>query len=110
MTPATTMGQVRGGDEILLAARIIAVADTFDAITTNRPYQAAHAPEYAVKIRTFVSGDDSASWRVASSPSIPGMRTSMITTSASSPRARRAVLQRFATMIGATRTPTTRVG
>jgi HD-GYP domain-containing protein (c-di-GMP phosphodiesterase class II) len=38
------------GTEIPLSARIIAVADTFDAMTTNRPYQAAHEPEYAVKI------------------------------------------------------------
>ena len=38
------------GDEIPTSARIIAVADTFDAMTTNRPYQAAHEPEYAVKI------------------------------------------------------------
>jgi putative nucleotidyltransferase with HDIG domain len=38
------------GGEIPLSARIIAVADTFDAMTTNRPYQAAHEPEYAVKI------------------------------------------------------------
>ena len=33
-----------------LAARVVAVADAFDAITTNRPYQAAHPSEYAVKI------------------------------------------------------------
>lgn len=38
------------GTEIPLSARIIAVADTFDAMTTNRPYQAAKEPEYAVKI------------------------------------------------------------
>jgi putative nucleotidyltransferase with HDIG domain len=38
------------GAEIPLQARIIAVADTFDAMTTNRPYQAAHEPEYAIKI------------------------------------------------------------
>jgi putative nucleotidyltransferase with HDIG domain len=38
------------GTDIPLSARIIAVADTFDAMTTNRPYQAAHEPEYAVKI------------------------------------------------------------
>jgi len=37
-------------NEIPLSARIIAVADTFDAMTTNRPYQAAHEPEYAIKI------------------------------------------------------------
>ena len=29
------------GDSIPMMARIIAVADTFDAITTNRPYQSA---------------------------------------------------------------------
>jgi HD-GYP domain-containing protein (c-di-GMP phosphodiesterase class II) len=38
------------GDQIPLMARIIAVADTFDAITTNRPYQAAHDFAYAVRI------------------------------------------------------------
>ena len=37
------------GDQIPLMPRVIMVADTFDAITTNRPYQAAHDPEYAVK-------------------------------------------------------------
>ena len=30
------------GDQIPLLPRIIAVADTFDALTTNRPYQQAH--------------------------------------------------------------------
>ena len=30
--------------------RIIIVADTFDAMTTNRPYQAAMDPEYVVRI------------------------------------------------------------
>ena len=30
------------GDDIPLLARVIAVADTFDALTTNRPYQQAH--------------------------------------------------------------------
>jgi HD-GYP domain-containing protein (c-di-GMP phosphodiesterase class II) len=38
------------GEDIPLSARIIAVADTFDAMTTNRPYQAAQEPEYAIKI------------------------------------------------------------
>jgi len=38
------------GDELPLVPRIIGVADTFDAMTTNRPYQAARPPEYAVKI------------------------------------------------------------
>ncbi len=38
------------GDEIPLMPRIITVADTFDAMTTNRPYQAAADPEYVVRI------------------------------------------------------------
>jgi putative nucleotidyltransferase with HDIG domain len=38
------------GDQIPQTARIISVADTFDAITTNRPYQAAQEPAYAFKI------------------------------------------------------------
>jgi HD-GYP domain-containing protein (c-di-GMP phosphodiesterase class II) len=37
------------GDKIPLMARIIAVADTFDAITTNRPYQSAMDLEFALK-------------------------------------------------------------
>ena len=44
------------GDEIPLLPRIIAVADTFDAITTNRPYQAAHEPSYAVRIINSLAG------------------------------------------------------
>ena len=35
------------GPEIPLAARIIAVADTFDAMTTSRPYRAGLSPERA---------------------------------------------------------------
>jgi HD-GYP domain-containing protein (c-di-GMP phosphodiesterase class II) len=38
------------GDEIPLMARIIMVADTFDAMTTDRPYQKAMAPDYVVRI------------------------------------------------------------
>lgn len=42
------------GEEIPLQARIIAVADTFDAMTTNRPYQKAMDLSYVVeKIRSF---------------------------------------------------------
>jgi putative nucleotidyltransferase with HDIG domain len=44
------------GDEIPLLPRIIAVADTFDALTTNRPYQHAHAPLDALKIIHNLSG------------------------------------------------------
>ena len=44
------------GDEIPLLARVIAVADTFDALTTNRPYQKAHDSEEALRIIQSVSG------------------------------------------------------
>ena len=44
------------GDEIPLLARVIAVADTFDALTTNRPYQTAHSPEEALKIIQNLAG------------------------------------------------------
>ena len=42
--------------EIPLLPRIIAVADTFDALTTNRPYQQAHDPEDALRIIHNLSG------------------------------------------------------
>jgi HD-GYP domain-containing protein (c-di-GMP phosphodiesterase class II) len=38
------------GDQIPLLPRVIMVADTFDAMTTNRPYQAAMDPEYVIRI------------------------------------------------------------
>ena len=38
------------GDNIPLHARIILVADTFDAMTTHRPYQAAMDPAYVVRM------------------------------------------------------------
>ena len=44
------------GDEIPLLARVIAVADTFDALTTNRPYQKAHDPVEALRIIENLSG------------------------------------------------------
>jgi HD-GYP domain-containing protein (c-di-GMP phosphodiesterase class II) len=36
-----------GGDDLPLVARIIAVADTYDAMTTSRPYRAGLPPERA---------------------------------------------------------------
>ena len=43
------------GDEIPLMAKIVAVADTFDAMTTDRPYQLAMSCEDAVeRIKAFV--------------------------------------------------------
>jgi HD-GYP domain-containing protein (c-di-GMP phosphodiesterase class II) len=42
------------GDEIPLMARIIAVADTLDAVTTNRPYQSGMDLEFALnRIRSL---------------------------------------------------------
>jgi HD-GYP domain-containing protein (c-di-GMP phosphodiesterase class II) len=42
------------GHQIPLMARIIAAADTLDAMTTNRPYQSAMDLEYALaKIKTL---------------------------------------------------------
>ena len=36
------------GDEIPLAARIVAVCDTYDAIVTDRSYRAGRTPEEAI--------------------------------------------------------------
>jgi HD-GYP domain-containing protein (c-di-GMP phosphodiesterase class II) len=44
------------GDQIPLLPRIIAVADTFDALTTNRPYQQAHDSQDALRIIHSLSG------------------------------------------------------
>lgn len=44
------------GDQIPLLPRIIAVADTFDALTTNRPYQQAHDTQDALRIIHSLSG------------------------------------------------------
>ena len=44
------------GDQIPMLARVIAVADTFDALTTNRPYQQAHSPEDALRIIQNLAG------------------------------------------------------
>jgi HD-GYP domain-containing protein (c-di-GMP phosphodiesterase class II) len=44
------------GDQIPLLARVIAVADTFDALTTNRPYQTAHTTEQALQIIQNLAG------------------------------------------------------
>jgi HD-GYP domain-containing protein (c-di-GMP phosphodiesterase class II) len=43
-------------EQIPLLPRIIAVADTFDALTTNRPYQQAHDPQDALRIIHSLSG------------------------------------------------------
>ena len=44
------------GDDVPMLPRIIAVADTFDALTTNRPYQQAHDCGDALRIIHSLSG------------------------------------------------------
>ena len=44
------------GEEIPLIARIIAVADTFDAINSNRAYRSARPPKEAMEILERVAG------------------------------------------------------
>lgn len=44
------------GDEIPLGARILAAADTFDAITSDRPYQQATSKDTAMEIIRGLSG------------------------------------------------------
>jgi putative nucleotidyltransferase with HDIG domain len=44
------------GQEIPLMARIIAVADSFDAMTTSRPYQSAMDPEYTLEVLNRLGG------------------------------------------------------
>jgi HD-GYP domain-containing protein (c-di-GMP phosphodiesterase class II) len=44
------------GDQIPQLPRVIAVADTFDALTTNRPYQKAHAAVEALAIIHNLAG------------------------------------------------------
>src|SRR5208283_1636072 len=44
------------GDQIPLMARILNAADTYDAITSTRPYQAAMNDEQAIEILRRVRG------------------------------------------------------
>ncbi len=45
------------GDDIPMGARILAVADTFDSITTDRPYRAALSTEHAIRELRRCSGN-----------------------------------------------------
>ena len=43
-------------DEIPMMARIISVADSFDAMTTTRPYQRAMDPDYVLEVMNRLAG------------------------------------------------------
>jgi putative nucleotidyltransferase with HDIG domain len=45
------------GEEIPLGARIVAVADTFDALTSVRPYRPASRPSDALDLLSVVAGE-----------------------------------------------------
>jgi ribonuclease P protein subunit RPR2 len=45
------------GEDIPLAARIIAACDTYEAITTDRPYRPARTPDHARKELRRAAGD-----------------------------------------------------
>ena len=44
------------GEAIPLVARIVAVADCYDAVTTDRPYQKAYEPRFAAEVITKLAG------------------------------------------------------
>ncbi len=44
------------GEQIPLVARIVAVADCFDAVTTHRPYQRGYTSEFALETITKLAG------------------------------------------------------
>jgi len=44
------------GESIPLIARIVTVADTFDAMTTHRPYQTGYSSDYAAQTITTLAG------------------------------------------------------
>ena len=44
------------GEQIPLEARIVAVADTYDAITTHRPYQEAYSLDFAAETIERLAG------------------------------------------------------
>ncbi len=46
------------GDEITLVGRIVAVADVFDAITSNRPYRPARTVEQAISVLRGAKGTE----------------------------------------------------
>ncbi len=53
-------GYPRGlrGDDIIFPARVLAVADAYDAMTTDRPYRRAKTPEEAVRELYRVAGKE----------------------------------------------------
>jgi len=63
------------GDDIPLGARIIAVADTYDAMTTDRPYQKAVSHEAALETLNRLAGPRLDADCVAAFERMPGTAT-----------------------------------
>ena len=49
--------QKLAGDKISLYARILTIADVYDALVTERPYKKAHSPSIAIEMMMAMSGD-----------------------------------------------------
>ena len=66
MKASTVAGAPKGlkGEEIPLAARIIAVADTFDAASSYRAYRRGKSPEEAMAMVEEVAGSQPAPEKV----------------------------------------------
>jgi putative two-component system response regulator len=47
-------------DQIPLLARVLQIADIFDALTTERPYKSAFSPDYAIQV---LRNEVAAGWR-----------------------------------------------
>ncbi|MDW7710623.1 MAG: HD domain-containing protein [Deferrisomatales bacterium] len=74
------------GSEIPLEARIVAVADIFDALASDRPYRAAFSPETVGEMVRSLAGahldarlvDAFLAAMAADSPSLPGIRAAAV--------------------------------
>ena len=63
------------GEDIPIAARIVSVADVYDALVTNRPYRDALSHEVAVAERRSKAGPEPSSTRRSSRRSSAGARS-----------------------------------
>lgn len=61
-----------GSDELAIGARIVAVADVFEALTADRPYRAGMSVEQALELIATMSGDHLAEEVLAVLPDVVG--------------------------------------